>query len=355
MAGGHYVRDQGRHPVPGLDRVVYDTSLISRMTSWSRSPIRRVSPRQAGRDRSRLAGWPAPAENPAVSAAYHDRPMEPRTLSFLALCLLLATAAPAHDRNPAFSPDGQRLLFESDRTGDWEIWVRELDGGGERRLTRHPGDDRGPAWFPDGGRIVFRSDRGGRPDLWVLALEEGAEPVRLTDDAAAEAFPHVSPDGSRVAYTVLGDAPAALYLVDADAGEPRQLLSGEHRHVWPRWSPDGERVALFSRRDTAGEDDEVYLLDVESGELTRVTERPGHDFCPAWGSDGRSLVVVSLLADGGRELRRIDLEGRTLAVHGRGAERATEPSVSPDGKWLAYTALAADGEGFEIRLEPLSE
>ncbi|MCP3956986.1 MAG: hypothetical protein GY719_03955 [bacterium] len=98
--------------------------------------------------------------------------------SLITLLLLTASAGaepirltsnPADDRYPMFSPGGERILFESDRDGNWEIYAMAATGRRAERLTDDPADDRFAAWSPDGDRIVFQSDRRGGQKLFVLA------------------------------------------------------------------------------------------------------------------------------------------------------------------------------------------
>ncbi len=83
------------------------------------------------------------------------------------------TSHPAQDRCPRWSPDGQRIVFESNRAGSWDLWLIRPDGSDLRRLTDAPGDERFPAWGPSGGRIVFVSDQGSGPDLRLIDLGTG--------------------------------------------------------------------------------------------------------------------------------------------------------------------------------------
>ena len=70
-----------------------------------------------------------------------------------------------------FSPDGTRLAFTSNRDGNPEIYVMNLDGSGLRRLTNHPGIDATPTWSPTGTQIAFTSDRGGAPSIYVVGVD----------------------------------------------------------------------------------------------------------------------------------------------------------------------------------------
>lgn len=74
----------------------------------------------------------------------------------------------ALDDQPAWSPDGSRIAFTSDLTGNNEISIMNADGSGQRNLTNHSADDSAPAWSPDGGKIIFRSNRGGQTDFYVM-------------------------------------------------------------------------------------------------------------------------------------------------------------------------------------------
>lgn len=275
------------------------------------------------------------------------------------LSMALATAAvaeplrlttdPGDDRYPMFSPDGDRILFESNREGNWEVYTMAAGGGRVTRLTDHPAADRFAAWGPAGERIVFQSDRDGAPALFVLNLRDSrVEP--LAARGGPEMLPHWSPDGSMIAYTSEQHGNVDLYLLRLGGqrsmgpppAEPRRLTRHPRRDVWPRFSPDGGRLAFFSRRDTEGKDDEIYLLEIAGGDIRRVTSKPGHDFCPAFSPDGRLLVAASRDGDE-RFIAVFGLDGTLRHRLGRGFDRATHPSWSPDGQRIVFAGRRQDG------------
>ena len=98
---------------------------------------------------------------------------------------LRLTTDPGDDRQPVFSPDGDRILFESNRDGDWEIYTMAVDGSRVKRLTDHPADDRFAAWGPAGERIV-------------------CEIHRVTSKAGHDFCPTFSPDGRFLAVIPKG-------------------------------------------------------------------------------------------------------------------------------------------------------
>jgi len=95
------------------------------------------------------------------------------------------TNNPAADTDADWSPDGPKIAFASDRDGNVQICVMNVDGTGIARLTNHMSEDRQPSWSPDGGKIAFRSDRDGNSEIYVMNAD-GTNPVRLTNDPATD-------------------------------------------------------------------------------------------------------------------------------------------------------------------------
>lgn len=109
------------------------------------------------------------------------------------------TESEGDDRAPVYSPDGSRILFDSTRDGNTELYVMDADGSNERRLTHDDGEDWGASWSPDGSQITFNSDRTGAMEIYVMAAD-GTDVSRLTNDEVLNTSATWSPDGSRIAY-----------------------------------------------------------------------------------------------------------------------------------------------------------
>jgi serine/threonine protein kinase len=155
--------------------------------------------------------------------------------------------------HPAFSPDGRRVAFASERTGTAEIWLAEADGSSPRQLTQGPGLMQGfPRWSPDGRRIAFDSrSEDGVYDIWTIDAD-GASPRRLTQDPGDENEPSWSRDGRFIYFSARrGESPifrvgaSGVWRIPASGG-PEERMTPEDGH-FPNESMDGK--TLFFVRD----------------------------------------------------------------------------------------------------------
>ena len=152
------------------------------------------------------------------------------------------TTGGAADQYPRFSPDGQRIVFQSNRGLDFDIYVMSSDGGGITNLTQLGGDDRFPTWTPDGSRIVwtrFEGELNGF-DLYSIAASGGTPGIVIATEFN-ELAPSVSPDGSSVVYQTDRSPPFGLYIAPLAGGAARALRAdnpaGSGSDLGPWWGP----------------------------------------------------------------------------------------------------------------------
>ncbi|MBC7349543.1 MAG: S9 family peptidase [Candidatus Aminicenantes bacterium] len=240
-------------------------------------------------------------------------------------------------RNPSISPDGRRIVFSRswiDKINDQNrsnIWIIEADGSRLRQLTSGNWRDTGPVWSPDGQKLVFISDREGSEQLYVLFMDT-REVARLTNLERAPQNPVWSPDGKKIAFTqlVADDRPilpvklpprpanakwaapaividrlswrldgrgplprgqTQVFVVDAVVGgTPVMVTSGDYSHNEPAWSADGQKIYVSAIRKPEPEyafgDTEIYEINLKTREIKALTERHGPDRNPEPSPDG---------------------------------------------------------------------
>jgi len=271
-------------------------------------------------------------------------------------------AAASSDNEMAFSPDGSKLIFTSDRAGSWDLWVQELQvgepSGVPRRLTDLPGAVGLPTVSPDGGWVAFHRFVDGPGDIWIVPFL-GGQPTRLTTDPGNDAQPEYSPDGSRLAWTSDRSGSFQVWVAPLEegrrVGESTRLTSGDSIHHLPSWSPDGDWLACI---EESGFSREVVVLRADSaGEAIQVTR--GADAIRAvW--DARS---GNLLISGTWGTSRIKLRTCSL-IDGKPVFHEAETDLGPSdkelglfatgggGRFLAYTTIEKSGDIWLAELIP---
>lgn len=173
---------------------------------------------------------------------------------------------PVTEASPSYlhgwSPDGSTLAYCAERNGEFDIYTIPVEGGEERRLTDAPGLNDGPEYSPDGRQIWFNFVRTGLMQIWRMT-PDGSVQTRVTFHEDLNCwFPHLSPDGRKVAYIAYhkgdvepGDHPAnqnvEIHLMDPDGTEDTVLCSlfgGQGTLNVNSWSPCGKRLAFVSYR-----------------------------------------------------------------------------------------------------------
>jgi Tol biopolymer transport system component len=208
----------------------------------------------------------------------------------------------AQDWDPGFTPDG-RLLWSSNRTGNFEIWIADGDGSGARQLSHDGVDAENPAASPDGKWIVYGSTRPGEVGLWRMGAD-GSAPKLLVHGLVG--IPDVSPDGRHIVClgfsgNLLRSGPQVVTLSDGapvpfavDMDQVRVTTANVGR---ARWLPDGRGLA-FMGQDEKGLDG-IFAQDFVAGRDTRATRRKLAGFQPgveaetfAISADGKRVVVA---------------------------------------------------------------
>lgn len=190
----------------------------------------------------------------------------------------------AYDGAPVFSPDHQYIAFETNRDGNFEIYVMDSYYGRTLyRITNHAAEDRAPSWSPDGKFIVFHSNRDGNYEIYATSFPYGRDLYRLTNNTAEDKYPSWSPDGKYIAFQSNRELnKPQIYETTFPYGASTYRLgrfSGAN-DTTPSFSPDGRFLAFAS--DRKGNND-IYVVDAVYGNsIYQVTRGTTSDVNPVW-------------------------------------------------------------------------
>ncbi len=265
-------------------------------------------------------------------------------------------------RWPSWSPDGNYIAYQTYTEDNWHIAVIRSDGSGQRQVTFGIFDDREPNWHPDGKHIVFASDRSRNFDLWELDVESGVV-AEIPGNEEDDAYPIWSPDGQKLlfvrSYTESAEGPrgkSEICILDS-AGEVRVLAESNLEVSAPSWSSDGQHISYHTgaRMQSA-----LWLTDLE-GKTPEQLNGPGEDVFPSrvsWSADGslmytangkpqwRSAINAEPQAiefQATMSIERHEYTRRVSRLRDTSARPVLgvfHPAVSPDGRYVAFSALS---------------
>ncbi|MBI4553534.1 MAG: serine/threonine-protein kinase [Candidatus Latescibacteria bacterium] len=224
------------------------------------------------------------------------------------------------------SPDGRRLLFSWDRSGNQDLWVMPVNDRKPQQLTTDPASDWMSSWSPDGQKIVFNSNRNGNYDLWVM-LADGRRARPITQHEAYEGAPDWSPDGRQIVFHSIQSGNFDIRVIPSDGGETRGITVHPTDDLFPQWSPDGKWLAFRSARTREGC---LWRVSAMGGDPEQLTE--GSILYSRWSPDGKTVYFIGA-GERRRNLWMVSLEGRI--------EQPMTDLVGKTGS-LGY-ALATDG------------
>ncbi len=255
------------------------------------------------------------------------------------------TCHAAWDSDPAWSPDGKKIAFVSDRdtkslVGDltWTIYVIDIEGGHEMQVTSTAADNRKPMWSPDGKKIAFSSNRESNYRIYLID-PDGSNQMNLTDNLSS-IDPVWSPDGMKVAFIQCdgwildSSANMEICIANVDGSDQMNLTNTAAWDGYPVWSPDGSKIAFITNRDG---NEEIYVMNADGSNQVNLTNNPGIDIFPCWSPDGTRIAFVSD-RDGNEEIYVMNADGSNQVNLTINSASDFSPAWSPDGTKIAFSS-----------------
>ena len=246
-------------------------------------------------------------------------------------------ASTAVDGGPRSSPDGERIVFGSNRSGTTEVWVSDREGRNPMPLTNMGGPHTGtPRWSPDGREIAFDSMVGSNRDIYVVS-SNGGKPRRLTTEAGEDACPSWSRDGRWIYFGSSRSGSLQIWKIPPTGGPAVQVTTQGGFEGFE--SPDGRHFYYAKGREVAG----LWRIPVDGGGESPVIDYHAAGFWRSWSVTEKGIYfvtaevaarpVIEFFSFAAGDVTRVAVLERPIPP------RLWGLAVSPDRRWILYTQI----------------
>jgi Tol biopolymer transport system component len=249
------------------------------------------------------------------------------------------------DLEPQFSADGKKIVFSSSRSGSYELWVCDREGGHPVQLTSFGGPPTGsPRWSPDSRRIAFDCPKAGNWNIYVISAD-GGTPRRLTTGPFNDVRPSWSHDGRWIYFSSNRSGDWQIWKATAEGGAALQVTKANGSQEAFE-SPDGKSV-YYAKLGVSG----IWQIPVKGGEETRLLDQSGENL---WAVTDQGICFFDLKNPTEPALKFYSFAaGKTTILRQFPKDTkvdtlSTALAVSPDGRWILYTQL--DQAGSDLML-----
>ncbi len=262
--------------------------------------------------------------------------------------LLKVAGSKDQEHSPAWSPDGEKLVYTVENNAKTLIRIHNLSNNELKNIELDSGRAFKANWSPNGQQIVFAGHDGRSEDIYLYHLETEAI-QKLTDEPGREAHFGFSPDGRYIGYNKRGGPEEDLFAISVDGKEKINITQHADYEWYPHWSPQGDGVLFYSTWGDAMT--EVWIASFPTHGLKQVSNHIVEDFGSVFSPDGKEVVFISK-RDGMNDLFIYHLEKditRKLGI----SEKLKRgwPKWSPAGQALAYSANVEEPFLYEVNIE----
>ena len=251
-------------------------------------------------------------------------------------------------------PNGEEIVFGSNRNGSTELYIVNTSGTGpQRRITDSDGINNNPTYSPGANRIAFTSTRDGNSEIYSMKTD-GTGVIRLTNNPGIDSAPNFSKDGSRIVFQSNRDVDEEVYIMNADGTGQTRLTTTPNappattgKSTEPVFSPNGSRIAFVSDRDSGfpqGLNREIYEMNTDGTNVVRLTFVPSStDDRPAYSPDGSRITFTSDRNGPDREIYVMNSDGTLQTQLTDNSATENDPAFSPDGNQIAFNSSRDGG------------
>ena len=269
----------------------------------------------------------------------------------------------SENRKKSHASNAETIVYATFRPGNWDVFYFASRGSQPKRLTDDPGLDYDAVLSPDGRWVVFCSERRGNPDLYVLDLQHEGPPKLLIDSDSMEDQVTFSPDGKSLAFVSDRDGTADIFVIPFTPEKTQRgskavnLTRHDGGELRPAFSPDGKKIAFSADWDAAptgppaerSRQSEIYTMDANGKNVTRLTRAPGWDGSPKWSPDGKTIYFYAKRDEKIFRIWAMDADGANARAISPAGMTALSPTMTADGR-IAFAARIGKADSTDWKI-----
>lgn len=240
-----------------------------------------------------------------------------------------------------------QIVFQSSRSGDYEIFRMNPDGSQQIAITENDADDQYPMVSPSGEWIVFQSNRNEQWDIYLINIVGNGE-RNLTNNAADDTLPIWSPDGQQIAYLSEETGWRNLYTMTLDGNNKQPITQITGQDVGrASWSVNNEFV--FHLGTDRGATWEIWKTTHDGSGLTQLTLNSTSDWSPEWSPDGRYIIYMSAIETGDAAIYLMNQDGSNQHLFYNSSNYEWSPRWLPDGRGILFSVTEGLTDSIYLR------
>ena len=240
------------------------------------------------------------------------------------------TSNNSDNRYASYNKDGEIIVFESNRDGNWQIYIMDVNGNRQERIITSNSNDRHPTWHPYKNIILFESDRTGINELYTYDLSDRTLKKVPIDLKGNKMYAQFAPNGTELVFNYkVRDNNYNIYIISANGKRRKRIVDNAFENSYPRYTPRGDAILYFSKKNTKNVNDEVYVYNIIIKKEKRLTTSNADNNFATWSNNGARIAYSSAAESGSAEIFFMNKDGLSKRQITFNTGGSTLPNWSP--------------------------
>jgi TolB protein len=236
----------------------------------------------------------------------------------------------ADNRYASYNKEGEAIVFESNRNGNWQIYTMDVDGNNQRRVVTSASNDRRPTWHPHKNMILFESDRTGINELYTYDFSSKELAKVPTGLRGNKMYAQFAPNGVELIFNYkVRDHNFNIYIISTKGKRRKSIIDNAYENLYPRYTSQGDAILYFSKKHTKNVNNEVYVYNIILKKDKRLTVSTVDNNFAEWSNNGARIAYSSMTESGHQEIFFMNKDGQSKRQVTFDSGGSTLPNWSP--------------------------